>query len=126
MPFPTRFPGSELLASPMHSISIPFSAGVAVPLSVDVNEVALVPGPNSAPELALKSLLGPQIEVEVDLCTREQFLFPPSLQVVFPLTLQTVIPSMFPVTLQVKVKGSLGQVRGARVKCPVTSPEGKQ
>ena len=116
MPFPTRFPGSILLASPKHSTNVPFSAGAAVPLSVEVKEVALAPNP--APELAVKTLLGPQIEDEVVLCTRGHSLFPS--------TLQMVIPLMSPVTVQVKVKVSPGQVGGAAVNCPVTSPEGEQ
>ena len=95
-----------------------------MPLSVDVKEVALAP--NSAPELAVKTLLGPQIEDELVLCTRGHSLFPPSLQVVFPPTLQMVIPLMSPATVQVKVNVSPGQVGGATVNCPVTSPEGEQ
>ena len=59
------FPGSTLLAGPKHSTSVPFSAGSAVPLSVDVKEVALVPNP--LPGLAVKLSLGPQIEEEFDL-----------------------------------------------------------
>ena len=39
------FPASLDKAGPKHSTSVPFSAGVAVPLSVDVKEVALVPNP---------------------------------------------------------------------------------
>ena len=58
------FPGSTLLAGPKHSTSVPFSAGSAVPLSVDVKEV-LVPNPLSG--LAVKLSLGPQIEEEFDL-----------------------------------------------------------
>ena len=59
------FPGSTLLAGPKHSTSVPFSAESAVPLSVDVKEVALVPNP--LPDLAVKSSLGPQIEEGFDL-----------------------------------------------------------
>ena len=121
MPFPSRFPRSILLASPKHSISVLFSAGSAVPLSVDVKEVALARNP--APELAVKMLLGPQTEDERVLCTRGHSLFPPSLQVVLSPTLQMVIPLMSPVTVQVKVKVSPGHVGGAAVNCPVTSPE---
>ena len=121
MLFPTRFQGSVLVASPKHSTSVPSSAEVAVPLSVDLKEVALAPNP--APELAVKTLLGPQIEDEVVLCTRGHSLFPPPLQVVLPATLQMVTPLMSPVTVQVKVKVSPGQVGRAAVNCPVTSPE---
>ena len=120
MPFPTRFQGSVLVASPKHSTSVPSSAGAAVPLSVDVKEVALAPNP--APELAVKTLLGPQIEDELVLCTRGHSLFPPSLQVVLPATLQMVVPLMSPITVQVKVKVSSGQVGAAAVNCPATSP----
>ena len=123
MPFPTRYPGSTLLASPKHSTNVPSSAGVAVALSVDVKEVAL--GSNPVPELAVKTLLGPQIEVELALCIRGHSLFPPSLQVAFPPTLQMVIPLLSPVILQVKVKVSPEQEGGAGVNCPVTSPEGE-
>ena len=47
-----------------HSTSVPFSAGSAVPLSVDVKEVLV---PNPLPGLAVKLSLGPQIEEEFDL-----------------------------------------------------------
>ena len=57
-----------MLAGPKHSTSVPFSAGVAVPLSVDVNEVVLVPNP--VPNIAVKLSLGPQIDEELDLCSR--------------------------------------------------------
>ena len=53
---PTLFPRSTLLADPLHSTSVPFSAEVAVPLSVDVKEVAVVPGPKPVPALAVKTL----------------------------------------------------------------------
>ena len=56
----TLFPESTLLADPKHSTSVPFSAESAVPLSVDVKELALVPKPVRG--LAVKSSLGPQIE----------------------------------------------------------------
>ena len=118
MAFPTRFPGSMLLAGPKHSTSVSLSVVFAVPLSVDVKEVVFVPNPD--PELAVKTLSvsGPQIEVESDLCTRGHSLLPP--------TLQVMTPSMSPVTVQVKVKVSSGQVGGAGVNCPVTSPGEKQ
>ena len=59
------FPGSTLLAGPKHSTSVPFRAGAAVPLSVDVKEVVLVPNP--VPDLAIKRSLRPQREEEFDL-----------------------------------------------------------
>ena len=106
------FPGSLEKAGPKHSTSVPSSAGVAVPLSVDENEVALVPNP--VPDLTVNVSLCPQIEEDVDPCTRTQSLL--------PLTLQRVIPRMSPVTVHLKVKVSPGQVGGAAVNCPVTSP----
>ena len=86
---------------------------VAVPLSVDVNEVAFVPNP--VPGVAMKSLLGPQVVVEVDICDRIHRLL-------LPFTLQIVSPLMSPVTVHLKVKVSPGQVGGAAVSCPATSP----
>ena len=59
------FPGATLLAGPKHSTNVPLSAEVAVPLSVDEKEVALVPNP--VPDLAVNVSLGPQIEEDVDL-----------------------------------------------------------
>ena len=91
---PTLFPGCTLLAGPKHSTSVPFSSEVAVPLSVDVKEVAVVPNP--VPDLAVKTSCGPQMEEEVDLCTRVHSLL--------PFTLQMVIPSISPVTVHMKVK----------------------
>ena len=87
------------------------SAEVAVPLSVDEKEEALVPYP--VPEIAIKALPGPQVELEVDICTRKHRLL-------LPFTLQIVIPLMSPVTVQLKVKVSSGQVGGAAVSCPAT------
>ena len=106
------FPGSTLLAGPKHSTSVPSSAGVALPLSVDVKDVARVPNPVTG--LDLKLSLGPQIEVELDLCNR--------LHSMLPFTLQVVTPLMFPVTVHLKVKVPPGQTREAAVKCPATSP----
>ena len=84
-------------------------------LSVDVKEVAFVP--NSAPGLALKALPGPQLIIEEEFvrCVR-------ALHSLLPPTLQMVNPLMSPVTLHLKVKVSPGQVGGATVSCPVTSP----
>ena len=63
--FPTLFPKAE--SGPKHSTSVPFSVEVAVPLSVDLKEVALVP--NSVPGMAVKAWLpsfGPQEALPVD------------------------------------------------------------
>ena len=112
--FPTMFPGFTLLSGPKHSTSVPSSVEVAVPLSVDEKEVAVVPGPNPVPGLAVKALPAPQIVDEVDLCTCPHSLFPPTLQMVNPLR--------SPVTVHLKVKASPGQVGGAGVSCPATLP----
>ena len=109
---PTLFPGSTLLTGPKHSTSVSSSREVAVPLSVDEKEVAFVPNP--VPDLAVKTSLGPQIEEGFDLCTRVHSLLPP--------TLQLVVPLMSPLTVQVKLKVSPGQVGGGAVSCPATSP----
>ena len=91
---PTLFSRFTLFSGPKHSTSVPSSAEVAVPLSVDENEVALVPNP--VPDLAVKVSPGPQIEEDVDLCTRVHSLLPP--------TLQMVISLMSPPTVHLKVK----------------------
>ena len=87
-----------------------------MPLSVDEKEVALVP--KLLPGSAVKSLLvplGTHIAVEVDICSRgHRLLLAP--------TLQMVTPFISPVTVHLKVKLSPGQVGGAAVNCPVTSP----
>ena len=83
-----------------------------MPLSVDMNEGPCVPNP--APNTAVKVSLGPQMEEDVDLCTRVHSLLLP--------TLQMVIPVLFPVTLHLKVKVPPGQVGGAAVNCPLASP----
>ena len=108
----TLFPESTLLAGPKHSTSIPSSAAVAVPLSVDEKEVAFVSGPNPVLDLAVKASLanGLQMEEEGDPCCREQSLL--------PFTLQLVYPFMSPVTVHLKIKVSPGQVGGAAVNCP--------
>ena len=97
---------------PKHSTGVPFIAGVKVPLSVDMNEGPSVPNP--APNTAVKASLGPQMEEDVDLCTRVHSLLLP--------TLQMVIPLLSPVTLHLKVKIPPGQVGGAAVSCPAASP----
>ena len=100
-------------AGPKHSISVPFSVEVAVPLSVDEKEVAFVPNPVTG--VAVKGLATPQeTGTFAVLCIRGHSLFPP--------TLQMVIPLMFP-TVHLKVKASPRQVGGAAVNCAVTSPE---
>ena len=80
---------------------------VAVPLSVDEKEVALVV-PNPVAPLAVKASLGLQVG-EFDPCCREHSLL--------PFTLQKVNPFLSPVTLHLKVKVSPGQVGGAAVNC---------
>ena len=72
-----------------HSTSVPFSARVAVPLSVDEKEVALVPNPASG--LAVKVSFGPQTEEDVlDVCTKK--LPSPNLFATQNLLVQVVIP----------------------------------
>ena len=96
---------------PKHSTSVPLSAEVAVPLSVDENEVVLVPNP--VPVATVKRLpvqQGPGALVL--LCSSEHSLLPP--------TLQMVIPFMSPVMVLLKVKVSPGQVGGAAVNCAAT------
>ena len=110
---PTMLPASLEKFGPKHSTSVPFSVEIAVPLSVDVKEVALVPNP--VPGIALKAKLGPQEAGPLAVpCARRHSLL--------PLTLQMVIPLMFPVTAHMKVKVSPGQVGGAAESCPATSP----
>jgi len=95
------FSGSLGRPGPKHSTSVPFSAEVAVPLSVDVKEEALVPNP--APGLAVKGLPGPQVDVALAvLCERTHSLL--------PFILQMVTPFASPVTVHLKLKVSLGQV----------------
>ena len=111
--FPILSSESLLRPGPKHSTSVPFSVWDAVPLSVDVKEVALVPNPVSG--VAAKALEDPQEAKEpVVLCSRIHSLLPPTLQMVSPL--------MSPVTVHLKVKVPPGQAGGAAVSCPVTSP----
>ena len=108
------FPASLEKAGPKHSTSVPFSSKVAVPLSVDEKEVAFVV-PNPVPVVTVKGLPDPQgLGSSAVLCTREHSLL--------PTTLQMVIPFLSPVTMHLKVKVSPGQVGGAAVNCPATSP----
>ena len=109
---PTLFSAPLEKAGPKHSTSVPFSARVAVPLSVDTKEVALVPNPVAV--VTVKGLPYPQGPgISAVLCSKVHSLLP---------TIQAVTPSLFPVTLQVKMKVSPGQVRGGIVNCPETSP----
>ena len=114
--FPTLFSG--IVVCSKHSTTMPLSAGSALTLSVDMKKVAVVPGPNPAPGVAVKAVLncpfGPQLEVAVDECPSKHKLLPPP-------TLHRVIPLLSPVVLQVKVKVSPGQVGGAAMNC--ASPE---
>ena len=103
------FSGSALLAGPKHSNSVPFRAGNPVPLSVDEKKELF--DPNPVPDITLP---GPQIREERSLCIR--------IHSSLPFTLQMVNPSMFPVTVHLKVKVSPEQVGKAAIICPVTSP----
>ena len=118
---PTKFPAAVELTGPKHSTSTPRSVVTAVVLSIDVNRVAFG-SPNPATGVAVKAMfngpLGPQLAVPADKCASVHTLIEPP-------TLQRVVPVVSPVTLQVKVKVSPGQVEGAGVNCPETSPENK-
>ena len=103
-------------AGPKHSTSVPSSARVAVPLSVDEKEVALVPGPNPVPGVAVNSLFGPHRTLPVTICERGHSKVPPTF------TLQMVTPFLFPSTVHLKVKGSPGQVGEAVINCSLTPP----
>ena len=98
-------------------MSVPFSAVVAVTLSVDENKVAAVPNP--VLDVTMKTLPGPQEAVPpVFECTRRQVLLPP--------TLQVVIEVLSPPTVQLKVDTASGQVGGAAVNCPATAAADKE
>lgn len=114
VPLPTLFSASVEKAGPKHSTSVPFSARVAIPVSVDVNEVAPVPGPNPVLGVAVNSLLGPHRTLPVTICERGHSKV--------PLTFQMVTPFLFPSTVHLKVKGSPGQVGEAVINCPLTPP----
>ena len=106
------------MSGPKHSTSVPFNVEFAVPLSVDVKEVALVSGPNPYPGAAVKARLpsiGKQEALPVDICDREH-------RFLLPFTLQMVNPLMSPVTVHLKVKVAPGQVGGGGVNNPVTLP----
>ena len=97
-----------------HSISVPSSVGVAVAVSVDEKEVAFIT-PNPVTGVAVKPH-GDTLPAVV--CARIHELLPP--------TLQVVCPFLSPVTVHLKVKVSSGQVGGAAVNCPATSPGEKR
>ena len=112
MLFPTLFSGSLDKSGPKHSTSVPFSVDIAGPLSVDEKEVTSVP--NSVPGVTVKVLPDPQIRGALAvLCRREHSVLPPTLQMVTPL---------MSITVHLKVMLSPGQVGGAAVNCPATSP----
>ena len=111
---PTLFPASLAMPGPKHSSNVPSSSGIAVPLSVDEKEVALVPNP--VPDLAVRVLPGPHVDTAPTVLSER-------IHAPIPPTLQTVYPLLSPVTVHLKVKVSPGQVGGAVVNCGVTSPE---
>jgi len=84
-------------------------AVVAVPVRVEEKDVAFV-----ALNLAVKTPPGPpELAPPVFLCNRWSSLLPPTRQIVTPL--------LFPATVHLKVKVSLGQVGGDVVNCPSIS-----
>ena len=108
------FPNTVPLSLSRHSTSVSSSERVAVPLSVDVKEGPSVPNP--IPGVAVKAFPGPHVAVPplTVPCDRIHSLLPS--------TLQRVIPFLTPVTVQVKLKVSLGQVAEGAVNCAETSP----
>ena len=116
--FPTIFSASWAGVGPKHSNSVPFSAGIAVPLSVDEKDVAFVPNP--VPVVTVKSLLFPfphERSLGV-VCGKTQSHCAETHSLLAPPTLQMVTPLMSPVTVHLKVKVSLLQVGGAARNCP--------
>ena len=84
-----------------------------MPLSVDVKEVLLVSNPVTVATVkGLPVQQGPGALALV--CSSEHSLLPP--------TLQMVTPFLSPVTVHLKMKVSSGQVGGAAVNRPATSP----
>ena len=71
--------------------------------------------PNPVSDLAVN--IFPQTAMDVALWSR--------IHKMLPSTLQIVTPFMLPETVHLKVKVSPGQVGGAAVNCPATSPGGK-
>ena len=99
---------------PKHSTSVPSSLEVATPLSADENKVALAPNP--VPDTAMNGLPDPQARGSLNvLCGR--------IHSSLPFTLHMVIPFIFPM-VHLNMKVSLGQVGGAAMNCPATSPGG--
>ena len=94
-----------------HSISVPSSVGDAVAVSIDEKEVASIT-PNPVPVVIVRTVS--HVDTAAALCARIHELLPP--------TLQVVCPFLSPVTVQLKVKVSPGQVGGGPVSCPATSP----
>jgi len=93
---------------------MPFSVGVAVALSVDVNKGPSVPNPVT--RVAVKASPGPQLALPpADICPRVQ-------KTLLLSTLQSVVPLMLPLTVQVKMMVPSGQVGEGAMNCPVTSP----
>ena len=112
---PTMFPEAIELSGPKHLTSMPFSMESAVALNVDVNKVAFV-SPNPVSRIAVKASPGPQVAVPpADKCPRSH-------KILLLSTLQRVSPLVSPVTLQLKIKVSPGQVGGAAVNCAATLP----
>ena len=108
------FAASLEKSGPKHSTSVPFSSEVAVPLSVDENKVALVPNP--VPDTAVNGLPDPQARGPLTvLCGR--------IHSSLPFTLHMVIPFILPM-VHSKMNEPLGQVGGAGMNCPETSPGG--
>ena len=107
------FPNKVPVSLSRHSTSVSSNERVAVPLSVDVKEGPFVPNP--VPLVAVKAFPGPHKDVAPTVsCARLQPPLPP--------TLHRVIPFLPPVTVQVKLKISLGQVAEGAVNCAETSP----
>lgn len=105
------FPNTVPVSLSRHSTSVSSNEKVAVPLSVDVKEGPFVPNP--VPPVAVKAFSGPHKAVApIVSCARVQVLLPPTLQRV----------SLIPVTVQVKLKISLGQVVEGAVNCAEISP----
>ena len=64
----------------------------------------------------MKALLGPHIDVTISLCNKGHS------SITFVPTLQEVVPPIVPTTVHLKTKESSGQVGGAAMNCPATSP----
>ena len=108
--FPTMFPAFRLGAGPKHSTSVPSSAGIIVPLNVDVQEIA------GCENTARPTSIG---VTWITICNRVHRSLP------LP-TFQMVTPVMSPPTVHLKLMVPLGQVGGGAVNCPAASPGNKQ